>query len=392
VQTSKKPIDVYVAQAAFNTKAKNEQVFKPDTADVNRSDFFQRHFEAWQGLSNNENAIYNSDAFGPIDSPDNSRGALFRKVGLRNANGVNEPWPWNFKGIKPSFVPMANSTRDKIVNLLKQGRNDAAPNCGLINGGSLKPGRIAAVLSAGPAWDSRKGFRLTAGRDVSTATYIMPLLDNGTSNVRVKISTLRSFSDAVEALAVALTGFESDLAQIVLSNDSKRLHGQYMLRTAQSLFLVRNNVLVDLTVLDLDHLAVAADELLILAGKLDTYLANCSVEPSQARRAVFSIGSKPETVTLGTVFPVELVNVEYLAAEMDVYVSAETSNVQQPIICTSTGVVSVPKNSKETIRTLSFLPVRMDNACMELNVTICVSALHFDTFYPSSRSLMVTLK
>lgn len=211
----------------------------------------------------------------------------------------------------------------------------------------------------------------------------------------IQISTLESFADAIDTLASELSGFESDLEKVILTNDPQKTYGNYMIRTTQSLFFVRNNLLVDLAILGSSMYgnATAWDALCALASTLDTYLARNSVPAFQARRAAFQINTIPQqNVVINTPFDITLAYVDGLAEEMGVFIYSGQSSVKQPIISTSVGPLMADTANRQSIRRLSFLPLQKDMPNMSLGVDIAISGAHYDTFYPVTKITKVTIQ
>ncbi|KAM0541339.1 hypothetical protein ACHAPJ_013287 [Fusarium lateritium] len=414
------PATAFVVQAAFETKGKNDAQWAPDTANIVRDDFFKRHFKDSQSLmQHNEYFLYavptltrtaedSSSTISPVLDADPVGNDLYRKAGLYNLRGVNEPWPWRHRGIKPSILPSAPSLRVLIGSILntKDKKNSTNPtgSSGVINAGSLRPSRIYPLLKAQLNGQPNKYdgaadyFRLVVGRGVSVATYVVPLDQNGAIpdvKVRVKISTLESFSDAIEALIAELNGFESDLEKLVLTNDPQKTYGDYMIQTKQSLLFVRNNLLVDISILGLSSYGnpAASDALLALARVLDTYLSASGNMGCQARRSAFTIATTPDdNVIVDTSFSIVLGNVDWLTEETSISISAGQSTVEQPIISTSVGPLVVDNQHKRSTRKLKFFVLQKDLDDLSLVVDIYISGAHYDTFYPCTKATRVTIQ
>ncbi|KAK2026629.1 hypothetical protein LX32DRAFT_701065 [Colletotrichum zoysiae] len=402
-----------VVQAAFNTKDKNEPHPRPDIGDNTRLEFLKRHFKDTDKLSKQSELFFDSTRTDPVKGADVSGNTLYRKAGLYNLRGVNEPWPWGYQagGPRPSPSPLVPSLSTSIGSALNaQGtRNNArtAKNLDLISAGSLRPSRIYPLLkSKTPYKGDTDYFRLVVARGVSVAAYVVPLdQSGGVPNVdaRVKISTFERFSDALDGLINELAGFESNLDKVIVPNDPQKQYGNYMVRTNRSLIFVRNNLLVDLTILGTNsyvNLAATA-ALLALAGTLDSYFALSTVSLAQVRKTAFVItdprppaaGQPPNTqVVIDTPFTMTLINADMLAEEMGVFVYSGQSNVAQPIISTSIGPTIADTTLGTSTRTLGFLPVQRQANMPGEPVDIAVSAAHYDTFYPITQFTKVAVQ
>ncbi|KAF5966209.1 hypothetical protein FBULB1_11755 [Fusarium bulbicola] len=398
-QTQKEgPNAICVVQAAFLAKGPKEEHYKADTADIQRTSFLRRHFQDWSALETKNNCFYTSDAFKPVPPVGGLENSLYRKVGLSNLRGVNEPYVWTYAGNKPSPIPIPDPVLNTITTLLsksdKRNLATSADRARLINGGSLRPARIFPLLTGSLTYIANDGdFRLVVGRDISVATYLVPLASYGVTsgaNAKIKISTLSSFSDAIDMLAVSLSGFESSLDQVVLPNDPMHTYGNYMIRTSRCLLLVRNNLLLDLTIPGVDIYDKKTEDALVdIASKLDAYFSKSSVGMSQLRKAAFQIGDRPEQVKSQQAFDVTLTDVDYLTNDMGIYIAAGTSSVQQPIICTSVGAIAADASIRQSSRKLSFFAVLKDNTNLSLHVSLSISAAHQDTFFTSTKTITI---
>ncbi|KAF5675141.1 hypothetical protein FDENT_9834 [Fusarium denticulatum] len=394
------PNAVSVVQAAFLTKGPKEEQYKADTADIQRTSFLPRHFQDWSALETKNNCFYTSDTSIPVPPARDIDNGLYRKVGLSNLRGVNEPYVWTYTGNKPLPIPMPDPVLTTITTVLsksdKRSLATSVDRARLINGGSLRPARIFPLLTGASPYIAKDGdFRLLVGRGISVATYQVPLTSFGVTsgaNAKIKISTLSSFSEAMDMLAVSLSGFESSLDQVVRKNHPMHTYGNYMIRTSRCLILVRNNLLLDLTV---PGVAIYDEQtekaLLDIANKLDSYFAKSSVGRSQLREAAFQTGDHPEQVKSQQAFDVTMTNADYLAQDMGVYIAAGTSSVQQPIICTSVGATTADVSSGQSSRKLSFFPVLKDNTNLSLDVSLSISAAHQDTFFTSTKTITITV-
>ncbi|KAK1995814.1 hypothetical protein LX36DRAFT_611814 [Colletotrichum falcatum] len=397
-----------VVQAAFETKAKGEAQWAPDAANILRGDFLKRHFKEVKALTDKQELYHTTSSLSLVLDADLSGNDLYRKAGLYNLRGVNEPWPWRYRVIKPSILPTAPSLLVLIGSILNAGDHKNAANAAsasrLINSGSLRPSRIYPLLKTGLKIQPREYnggsdyFRLVVGRGVTVATYVVPLGQSGAVpnlEARIKISTLETFSDAIQALISELTGFESDIDKVILANDAKKTCGDYMIQTTQSLFLVRNNLLVDLTILGLGGCGnpAAPAALLAHARVLDAYLAANGTLACQARRAAFTVAAVPDdSVAVDQSFSITLGNVDGLAEEMDVHVSAGQSIAAQPIISTRVGPLLTDATMALSTRRLSFYVLQKDREDLSLGVDIVMTGAHYDTFYPSSKATRVFIR
>ncbi|EKJ72054.1 hypothetical protein FPSE_07796 [Fusarium pseudograminearum CS3096] len=404
------PEEAYVVQAAFSVKEKNEAQARPDTADIKRIEFLKRHFKDSDRLSQNTGHFFDWNNTTVVPQADAVGNSLSQKVGLFNLRGVNEPWPWNFPstGPKPPPVPLVEPLKLEINKILNaQGtKNNAstAKNLNIINSSSLHPSQIYPRLKFKTLYKGDTDyFRLVVARGVSVATYVVPLNGVPNTNARVKISTFETFSNAFDGLINELAGFESNLGKLIVPNDPTKQYGNYMVHTKRSLIFVRNNLLVDFTILGTasygNQAATAA--LLPLAESLDSYLTASTVSLAQLRKAAFIItdpplppnGQPPTTqVIIDTPFQVTLANASMLAEELGVFVYSGQSNVAQPIIFTSAGPLVSDAALNTSTRVLEFLPVQKQAAMSGQPVDIAVSGAHYDTFYPVTQLTQVALQ
>ncbi|KAF0645908.1 hypothetical protein FPSE5266_07796 [Fusarium pseudograminearum] len=404
------PEEAYVVQAAFSVKEKNEAQARPDTADIKRIEFLKRHFKDSDRLSQNTGHFFDWNNTTVVPQADAVGNSLSQKVGLFNLRGVNEPWPWNFPstGPKPPPVPLVEPLKLEINKILNaQGtKNNAstAKNLNIINSSSLHPSQIYPRLKFKTLYKGDTDyFRLVVARGVSVATYVVPLNGVPNTNARVKISTFETFSNAFDGLINELAGFESNLGKLIVPNDPTKQYGNYMVHTKRSLIFVRNNLLVDFTILGTasygNQAATAA--LLPLAESLDSYLTASTVSLAQLRKAAFIItdpplppnGQPPTTqVIIDTPFQVTLANASMLAEELGVFVYSGQSNVAQPIIFTSAGPLVSDAALNTSTRVLEFLPVQKQAVMSGQPVDIAVSGAHYDTFYPVTQLTQVALQ
>ncbi|KAK1754836.1 hypothetical protein QBC47DRAFT_202429 [Echria macrotheca] len=413
------PTTTFVVQIAFNVKGPNDQRPRPDLGDETRSDFLIRHFKD-EGLNGRTTQFFDSTTVPQVSDATKAGDNLGRRAGLYNLRGVNEPWPWLYSATsgKPSMLPMPPSLRAAIALRLPDAKNSAstAKRLDLVNAGSLRPHRIYALLkpkvvvpgSNVPQPDHYNGktdyFRLVVGRGVSVASYICLLDATGKLQelkdvkARVKISTFEKFSDALDGLVTALGGFECDISKIIQSNAADTTYGHYMVRTTQSLLFVRNNLLTDITILDLASYTSAAKALLNLASILDKDFVANTVPRCQARKAAFDITSPAPPllqnmtkVFVDKPFAMTLSNVDLLAEELGVNVYSGQKEVGQPIIFTSAGPQVADTVAGTSTRTLSFLPLQCP-ASGALDVDLAVTGAHYDTFHPVTRIVTVKLQ
>ena len=176
-----------------------------------------------------------------------------------------------------------------------------------------------------------------------------------------------------------------------------------MVSTKRSLIFVRNNLLVDLTILGTDSYGnpAATAALLPLAEALDSYLTASTVPLAQLRKTAFTItdpplpptGQPPTTqVVIDKPFQVTLANADMLAEELGVSVYSGQSNVAQPIIFTSAGPLVANATLSTSTRVLEFLPLQQQAAMPGQPVDIAVSGAHYDTFYPVTRFTKVAIQ
>lgn len=200
-----------------------------------------------------------------------------------------------------------------------------------------------------------------------------------------------------------LGGFESDIKKAIVPNDPATVCGHYMVHTTQSLLFVRNNLLVDLIILDLASYGKpeANTALLGLANILDKDFILNSVPRYQSRKATFEITSpapplsplfqNKTAVFIDKPFFMTISNAELLAEEIGVSVYSGQSNVGQPIIFTSVGPLVADTAVGTSTRKLGFLPLQND-ADSAQDVDLAVSGAHYDTFYPVTKITTVELE
>lgn len=216
----------------------------------------------------------------------------------------------------------------------------------------------------------------------------------------MQISTFERFSDALEGLISLLSGFESEIAKVIKSNAAGTNCGQYMVQTTHSLLFVRNNLLVDLTVMDMAPYTDAGvgAALLSLAVVLDTEFVLNGVPRCYLRRAAFDIIDPAPPVLhpaakvyIDTPFTMTISNVDLLAEELGVQAYSGQSNVGQPVIYTSAQAAAADVPGATSVRKLEFLPLQNDADSAE-DVDIAVSGAHYDTFFPITRITTVELQ
>ncbi|KAH6949559.1 hypothetical protein DER45DRAFT_649950 [Fusarium avenaceum] len=384
-----------VVQTAFKIKGPTDgDGFKPDVAQRGRKAFLQSCISNPETLPNlgMENCFTTAD-FDPIKADNN--GLYLRRVGLYDLRGINEPWQLIAYN-RPSLMPMTKRSRFAIQTLLQAREGDE--KIVLLNDASLLPSAILPKLTSDPKFKvTTENFNLKVGRGVAVASYTVPLgLRSPTGsdiNACVKIHVYQNYNDALEAMAFELAKLESMPEKVVRS--PSHIYGSYMIQTTKGLFMIRGNLMVNMTVLGLDQYDdTLAEALFKMAGQLYIYFIVRVALPFQARRPSVIVADEWKTsskvVELRKPFDVAVqLKGEYIEKDtMCVYIASGdgTSSTEQPIIFTG---ISKPVFGSD--RTFSFYSLNKENKNIPGEVHVTIGVAHSETFFPATATFTVKL-
>ncbi|KAK2470456.1 hypothetical protein H9L39_18073 [Fusarium oxysporum f. sp. albedinis] len=366
-----------VVQTAFKIKAADGEDFKPDIATRSRQEFLKLCLRDPAAVSMGSDSFFTTGDFEPAKA---DNGSYLRRVGLYDLRGINEPWQL-VKEIRPSFMPMTKKFRPTVKKLLVA-RRTADKVDALANDASLLPAMIFPILTGDTEFRAPpESFNLKVGRGAAVASYVVPLplrTSAGASiNVSVKIHVYETYNDALEASAFELYKFESMPAKVVIPRSD--VYGSYMVQSTKSLFMVRGNLMIDMTALGLDQYKLMYGELLKMAGRLFKYLAHRVALPFQARRPNVIVAEEWRSNSKG----------EYSAKDaMCVYIASGdgTSGVEQPIIFAG---ASSPEFGLD--RRFSFYSLNKESQLSTREVHITIGVAHAETFFPAAATFTVNL-